>query len=67
MTRRKEPRPLTQILAPKCYPTLTSRADFVATPLKYERYVLTRAVPQRAGSMDAYQLPSIEFGQRKDV
>ena len=60
-------KPKKPALAPRVHPTPSSRTDFGDAPLKYETYKPSAEIPMRAGSMDAYQLPSVEFGQRKAV
>lgn len=52
-------------LSPRVYPTPINRVQFDATPQRRPDYVPVATVPMRAGSMDAYKLPSIEFGKRK--
>lgn len=55
------------LLEPRAYPQHGFRTDFGNQPLQYETYKPTQIIPIRPGAMDAYKLPSLEFGKRKDV
>lgn len=67
MSRKPSTHPARPTLAPRLYPAVGAPLGHIATPLRYETYVPKATVPSRPGSMDAFQLPSVEFGQRKDV